>query len=352
MDITTTRAPLLAAVTAAARIAKPINKQNLGAMLEANGHLRIAATDATSTVNADVSCQVAKKGQAAIDAGRFAKAVAAMGDAIRITTKGDALTLSSIDGSVTLPTMPTDVFPPLAIPAATPFLTADAGTLAAWIADAAYAASEDKDRANVVGVMVELKDGRLRASATDGHRLAFSVLEAPNAPDVRLRLVPEATLEVLSLCTGDVALAMDGDRLIVAGKDIRAIVPLYPADNFPPVDQVVPQNPSRMRVNLASLRGAIDRALVVATDKSVVVNLELGAKSLTVILEGTGGSSRSEVPGEYDGKPGRVAMSAWYLGQAIKHAQGETIVLGYSDELGPFMVGDKAVVMPVRPTHG
>jgi DNA polymerase III sliding clamp (beta) subunit (PCNA family) len=82
------------------------------------------------------------------------------------------------------------------------------------------------------------------------------------------------------------------------------------------------------------------------------VNLEFGAKALTVSVEGAAGAACSEVAGEYDGKPGRLSMNAWYLGQAIKHAQGEAIVLGYSGELDPFMVGDKAIVMPTRPNHG
>jgi DNA polymerase III sliding clamp (beta) subunit (PCNA family) len=350
LDCELRRDALSRILKAAAKVAKPINRSVAGCLIEAATGLTISATDGSLTVVATCPGEVKAPGVCAVDPTRLARAVASLGEDVHLKLKADTLAVSGGGGRFELPIMPVDALPRMVIPEAPPFLTAPAAELAAWIGNAAYCASQDRDRTNVLGVYVEsIAGGNLIAVGCDGHRLATSTRPMGTGPKVEPWRVPEdAMLSVLGMCDGDTALSRKDERLVVTSGGFRFALPMYDAAGYAPWRQVLPTVKHRMRLSRPGLVEAMGGVAVVADDKTAAVTLTFAPHEVVLTATGTGEASFT-VPGEWDGKPQKVALSIVYLMQALEHATGDTVTLGWAaEDMAPFQVGEGGYVMPRR----
>jgi DNA polymerase-3 subunit beta len=226
-----------------------------------------------------------------------------------------------------------------------------------------FAVSQDESRFNLSGVCMEVTEdaGGLRFVATDGHRLALIDRPVPDAKLPQRVIMPRKGLLELRKLIDEVGDAEAG--LTVAEKDVRvhtastSFFMRLVEGEFPDYRQVIPGSTrAKVTVNRDELFAALRRASLLASERShgVRLHVERGVLELSASNPDQGEVSE-EVEVSYSGDPVTVGFNARYLLDVLSvHAEGETIELGLSDEVGPGVLRslhDPAytyVVMPMR----
>jgi DNA polymerase-3 subunit beta len=237
-----------------------------------------------------------------------------------------------------------------------------AGTLREMIDRTIFAVSTDETRFTLSGVFLEVPDGGvLRMVATDGHRLALIDRSLTGAKLGKGVILPRKGLVELRKLLDDgevseVTLSIgDRDARFQAGT-VSLFMRLVEGE-FPDYRQVIPKD-SKVRASLDrdQLLGALRRTALLASERShgVRLSLERGTLSLSASNPEQGEASE-DLEVAYQGSPVSVGFNARYLIEVLGvHAQGDSIELGLTDEVGPGVVKGSQdptytyVLMPMR----
>jgi DNA polymerase-3 subunit beta len=200
---------------------------------------------------------------------------------------------------------------------------------------------------------------RVRAVATDGHRLALcettregesTAVEAiiPRKTVLELaRLLPEGEEPVrIQMSSGQVRLSFGAVEFIsklVEGK-------------FPDYTKVIPAaNPKEFLVGRESLMQALSRVAILTTDKFKGVRCVLTAGSLKISSTTTDQEeAQEEIEIDYSGEALDIGFNVTYLLDVLANLKNERLKFAFGDALGSALVtlpdSDrfKYVVMPMR----
>ena len=273
------------------------------------------------------------------------------GESVELFMDKDAAVVKSGRSRFRLPTMDNTGFP---VPPKGPDggIELDAGTLSDAIGRVVYAASADETRPHLNGVLVEVNDGVLTCSATDGHRVSRVQQELENSYTTEMFLPPSACRELAKIGDGLLVARRIGRSVLFDIEDGRSLSVVTVDDKPPPYEKVIPKDTGvKIRIKRDVWMDTLSRAQVMATDKTTSVLLLCADGEITIqSADPESGEFSEQVECEVDGIFDRVRVSVRYLVDAIKHA-GEDAIVGLGGELEPIKVeseGYTAVVMPMR----
>ena len=201
---------------------------------------------------------------------------------------------------------------------------------------------------------------RLRAVATDGHRLSCADVALPEgAADVPSVIVPRKTVaEVRKLID-------DGDEPVsVALSETRIRFDIGAAQltsklidgSFPDYERVIPRgNKNIMTVASGSFAEAVDRVSSISTDRSHAIKLSIhpGAVTLQANSPDTG-TATEELDADYGAEPLDIGLNARYVLDVAGQIESESIRFFFGDAGSPTLVRDTGdsgalhVIMPLR----
>ncbi len=234
----------------------------------------------------------------------------------------------------------------------------DAAQLAKALSGARYAAAVADFQAVFRGVKVELADGRFRAVATDGFRLAYYDLGVGTGLEGDV-IVPARSVDELLRVLGDgpVKLAMDGGQLSVRHGDYSLNLKLMEGA-FPDYERVIPSNfPVSITLSAARLAEAVNRVSLMA-DKTANNRVDLFVKDgvATITAEGSYGRSQEELPVMQEGTDSEIAVAynARFLVDSLGPVGGDVRLMFSGASSSPSVVRDLAddnylaMVVPLR----
>ena len=201
---------------------------------------------------------------------------------------------------------------------------------------------------------------RLRAVATDGHRLSCADVALPEgAADLPSVIVPRKTVtEVRKLID-------DGDEPVsVALSETRIRFEVGAASltsklidgSFPDYERVIPRgNNNIMTVASGSFAEAVDRVSSISTDRSHAIKLSIspGQVTLTASSPDTG-TATEELDADYGADPLEIGLNARYVLDVAGQIESESIRFFFADAGSPSLVRDTGdsgalhVIMPLR----
>jgi DNA polymerase-3 subunit beta len=263
-----------------------------------------------------------------------------------------------------LPTLPREDFPRMTD---TPFAAtyaAPATMLKRLFDKAAFAISTEETRYYLNGVFLHIaeKGGvkRLRAVATDGHRLACVDADAPEGADGAPHvIVPRKTVaEARKLLEGEaaeIAVSVSETKIRFAAGDLTLTSKVIDGA-FPDYSRVIPQNNEReMIVDAKAFARAVDRVATVSAERSRAVKLALDEDRLTLAVNSPdAGSATDELEVAYAHPPLEIGFNCKYLLEIADQIDHENAVFRFADSGAPTLVheqGDDSavyVVMPMR----
>jgi DNA polymerase-3 subunit beta len=261
-------------------------------------------------------------------------------------------------GRFTLSTLPATEFPSVDESAGDQTLEVAQSVVKRLIDRTAFAMAQQDVRYYLNGMLLELKAGRMRMVATDGHRLALCTAnEAVSTGDAAIIIPRKGVLELSRLLDTDESI-----RLVIGSNHIRAANQQFTFTSklvdgkFPEYERVLPKSADKTVIGQRlELRQAFTRTAILSNEKYRGVRLKLSADTLDITANNPEQEQAEEVVAvEYQGEELEVGFNVSYLLDVLSVLDGDQIRLSLSDSASSALLeeadeGDSLyVVMPMR----
>ncbi len=281
------------------------------------------------------------------------------GLSVEFTLNGDRLTIKSGRSRFTLSTLRAADFPTIDEIASKQTLRLNKVDLRRLVEKTHFSMAQQDVRYYLNGLLLETEKKRLRAVATDGHRLALSEVDllAPASRDEQLIMPRKGVLELSRLLDGDgeVELALGANHVRVQLDGVRLTSKLIDG-RFPEYSRVVPAQPKNiLKADRNLFRQALQRTAILSNEKYRGVRLELAPNS--VVLQANNPEQEEAVETlevEYAGDAMEIGFNVNYLLDAMAAVDSEQVEFGVTDANSSCLIrepggdGTKFVVMPMR----
>jgi DNA polymerase-3 subunit beta len=261
-------------------------------------------------------------------------------------------------GRFTLSTLPAAEFPSVDESAGDQTLEVPQSVVKRLIDRTAFAMAQQDVRYYLNGMLLELKAGRLRMVATDGHRLALcTAKEAVSTGDAAIIIPRKGVLELSRLLDTDESI-----RLVIGSNHIRAANQQFTFTSklvdgkFPEYERVLPKSADKTVIGQRlELRQAFTRTAILSNEKYRGVRLKLSTDTLDITANNPEQEQAEEVVAvEYQGEELEVGFNVSYLLDVLSVLDGDQIRLSLSDSASSALLEEAEecdslyVVMPMR----
>ena len=222
----------------------------------------------------------------------------------------------------------------------------------------AFAMAQQDVRYYLNGMLLELKSGRLRMVATDGHRLALCTAPEPvSAGDASVIIPRKGVLELSRLLEGEESIS-----LVIGSNHVRASNPQFTFTSklvdgkFPEYERVLPKSPDKTVIgDRLELKQAFARTAILSNEKYRGVRLKLSNDTLDIMANNPEQEQAEEVVAvDYKGDKLEVGFNVSYLLDVLSVLDGRQVRMSLADSSSSALLeeaeaGDSLyVVMPMR----
>lgn len=332
-------------------------------LLEAQeDRLLVTATDLELQLQCEAGIQNLQPGRLTAPARKLFDIVRSLPEGAEISLEESAkrLIVKSGKSRFTLTTMPAEEFPSFASLAEAQTIGLPAKDLRNLLQRTQFAMAQQDVRYYLNGMLLEIDAERVRAVATDGHRLALGQLDLPTGAEkaVQLILPRKAVLELQKLLDGGSETA----SLLIASNQVEArldgvrLCSKVIEGRFPDYERVIPDQPERIaKGDCERVRAALSRVAILSNEKFRGVRLQFEQGRLRVISQNPEQEeAEDEVEISFDGEPLEIGFNVSYLLDAIGVISTEQFVLQLRGPDGSGLIRDdgasenRYVVMPMR----
>lgn len=208
------------------------------------------------------------------------------------------------------------------------------------------AVSKHESRPILTGVNFSIKDGKLKAVATDSHRLSQRIIPVSVPENLSFQIViPGNSLTELSkILTDDieeVRVALAENQILFMTEDTYFYSRLLEG-NYPQTDQLIPNDSAtEINVNIQTLKGAVGRtSLLSHAGKNNVVKLivEDGDLQLKSNSPEVGYVEEDVAYDSLEGDEIEISFNPDYLRDALNTFEGNKATLKLISTLRPFVI--------------
>jgi len=347
-----------------------VNPQNTlpvlaNVLIEAEGEtVRFTASDLESCVKCEVSAHVDETGVITLPAKKLVEIVRELPDApIAMALDGTSVTIECEKIRQRLCGLDPEDFPrwPEVKPESS--LELPQSDLRELIDKIHFAIPTKDPRKVLLGALFEIKDGSLRAVATDGKKLAYIEKPLPGKAKIKSAsvIVPHKVLGEISRHLDDegtVKLTI-GDKQVVFELGTITYVSNKIDGTYPNYELVIPKDfDKEVHIDRAPLAAALRRAAVMSDERSRSVimkfdenRVEVSAMSFDV------GSSKEEIPVDYGFDAVEVAFNWQFLLEVLKCVEEAKVSVKMNKPVSPTIFAPveashyRYVVMPIKITE-
>lgn len=280
---------------------------------------------------------------------------------IELYSEKERVILKSGRSRFTLSTLPAADFPNVEEQETSVQFTVSQRALKKLLQHTYFAMAQQDVRYYLNGLLLELGKGRVRAVATDGHRLATSTIDCEIQQDHRMQvIVPrKGVLELLRLLE-------DSDEIVTVGVSsnhirVRSEQFIFTSKliegRFPDYERVIPQNGDKIIImERNELKRALGRVAILCNDKFHGVRLEFHKNLLRINANNPEQElAEEELAIDYPGENVEVGFNVNYLQDVLNIIDSESVKLTFSGPDSSMRIEDPKseqesifVVMPMR----
>ena len=331
------------------------------------GELSLKATDLDMEIVDRVPAEVEQIGAATVPAHMLYDIVRKLPDGAEIALdsgSGQTMALTAGRARFALQMLPDSDFPDLAAGDLSVSFRIPADQLRRLIERTQFAISTEETRYYLNGiyfhVVGEGGGARLRAVATDGHRLARADVAAPEGsagmPGV---IVPRKTVgeiqKLLEDPEAEVSVSLSATKIRLTAGAVVLTSKLIDG-TFPDYERVIPRaNDKELKVDKADFERAVDRVSTISADRGRAVKLSLsGDRMVLAVNNPDSGSATDEIPVDYSAEPLEIGFNSRYLLDIAAQLTGGDAVFRLADPGSPTLIEDGGdaealyVLMPMR----
>ncbi len=325
-----------------------------------DGQVSITATDlevelvATADVDTQGGGEITVSGRKLLDICRALPDGAEVG----VSVSGEKLTVRSGRSRFNLATLPAAEFPVVEDIKAGQSISVSQETLGRLIEKTHFSMAQQDVRYYLNGMLLETGSGRLKAVATDGHRLALCQAEAEGSSEEQQVIVPrKGVLELQRLLTGEGSLEIElgANHVRIQLDGIRFTSKLIDG-RFPEYERVIPKESSNeLRADRVAFKGALQRTAILSNEKYRGIRLVI--RDSGVVLQAHNPEqeeAEEELEVEYSGEDIEIGFNVNYLLDALGAVDGDEVTLSVQDSNSSCLIRQPGrddctfVVMPMR----
>ncbi|MEW9807286.1 DNA polymerase III subunit beta [Mesorhizobium sp. ZMM04-5] len=338
-------------------------------LLNATGAiLEMKATDLDLEVTEATAATVEQGGATTVPAHLLYDIVRKLPDGAEVMLKtdedGNAMSVISGRSSFRLQCLPQSDFPELTAGSFSHMFRLDSAALKGLIDKTQFAISTEETRYYLNGIYFHtIETGgklKLRAVATDGHRLARAEMDAPagseGMPGV---IIPRKTVSELQKLVDvpDVAVATELSDTKVRFTIGSVVLTSKLIDGtFPDYQRVIPTgNDKALVLDRQTFAAAVDRVSTISSERGRAVKLSISDGQLTLAVNNPdSGSATEELAADYSSDPIEIGFNARYLLDVAAQLTGGDARFMLADAGSPTLIQDTAdenalyVLMPMR----
>ncbi len=339
---------------------------------QADGGLRLMATDLDLQVVETIAATVATPGATTVSAHTLFDIARKLpeGAQVELAVAAGKMTVTADRYRSNLATLPRDDFPVIAETDLPTLFAVPAATLRQIIDGTRFAISTEETRYYLNGIFLHVVAGaepKLRAVATDGHRLARIELDMPDGaaamPDV---IVPRKCVaevrKLLDEVDGEVEVSLSATKIRFKlpakdGSNAAVLTSKLIDGTFPDYSRVIPAaNDRLLRIDRKSLAEGVDRVAAIATtEKTRAVKIALGHDRITLSVSSPeNGTASEEVPADYTSPEFEVGFNYRYLLDILDQVGTDLVEVHLADAAAPTLIRENDsspalyVLMPMR----
>ena len=327
-----------------------------------NGLLQIVGTDLEIELIAQTDIESAETIKLTVPARKLLDICKNLPDGaeIQAAIKEDRVTLTSGRSRFVLASLPAVDFPAVESIAPDSSFTVAQKQLRSLIERTAFAMAQQDVRYYLNGLLLENRDGILRAVATDGHRLALADTEASSElPEGKQVIIPrKGVLELQRLLgdsTDDATVAFSSNHVCVEWSGLRFTSKLIDG-RFPDYERVMPAGGDKLvTADRLNLRQSLTRTSILSNEKYRGVRLVVEEGVLKIQTQNPDKEeAEEEIEVSYSGESIEVAFNVNYLLDVLNVLNSEQIQIVLKDSNSSCMLRDegteqsKYVIMPMR----
>lgn len=338
------------------------------ALLAGAAGLVIRATDLDLQVETTCAADVAIAGAATVSIATLFDLLKRLPSGCSVAFEQEStgrLIVRSGRSRVGLPVLPFSDFPELRLSGDAREFEISGKDLARILGAVSFAISSEETRIYLNGIFLQAmpaEDGSLvlRAVASDGHRLAMIEMPAPEGcagmPSIILPRKAQQEFAKLADAVGGDSVSLSVRATGVRASALGTVLTTKIIDaTFPDYRRLIPVgNDRHLTVESDQLRGALDRALIVGSERGNAVKLSIEAQLITVTVDGAGGEIRDEIDAELDGGPIDIGFNAKYGRAIIDALDSDTLRIDLGEPGSPMIwrsggdQGPLCLLMPMR----
>ena len=329
-------------------------------MRQAQGRLTLTGTDLEIEVSVEMPVGTGET-EITVPARKLLDICRALpeGSDIKLAKQGEKVTLTAGKSRFTLVTLPPADFPSLEAANWEPALTIEAMALKQLFQRTQFCMAQQDVRYYLNGLCLEFENKKLRAIATDGHRMALSELKTTTAIPEKQIIVPRKGIHeisrLLDVAEGEAQVQIAPNHVRLQTSGVVFTSKLIDG-RFPDYTKVVPATQSKtISVDRSAFREALSRVAILSNEKYRGVRISVGDSRLSVSAHNPEQEEATEeLDADYRGDAIEIGFNVNYLIEAVGAIESARVHLGLNDAnsscvlSAPDDTETRYIIMPMR----
>lgn len=325
--------------------------------------LTLTVTDMDIVASEEIEAEVSAQGSLTVPALTLYDIIRKLSESSKVNLEADSassqLIVTSGSSNFKLSYLASDDFPVMSEGDLTHKFTLPADIFLRLVDKTKFAMSNEETRYYLNGVYFHLSENKIKAVATDGHRLASFEIDKPQgADDMPGIIIPRKTVNEISKLLEnqeEVTISLSDSKIKFNAGKVELLSKVVDG-TFPDYQRVIPENNTKvLKISSDDFREAVDRVSTISVDKTKAVKIELNKNKVTLKAQGIEGSSAKEdIVAEYDDDSLEIGFNSRYVLEMMNQIEADNFTMVFDNPNSPALVTDPKdpaalyIIMPMR----
>ena len=223
-----------------------------------------------------------------------------------------------------------------------------------------FAASIDKSKGVIIGVLIEIQDNNITMAALDGFRMAIAKEETSNSQNTNVIISAKILNEINRMISEsfeddeEIELILDEHKAVIFTSDSKIIIRIIEG-NYLDYKKLIPEEfKTTVNIDRLSLIESIERASLFAKEgRNNLIKLSFSDNNLSITSQSEAGNVNENIPIKKEGNDIEIGFNSKYLIEGLKAMNDNDIIFKLNTNITPCIIESTDnkytyLILPVR----
>lgn len=334
-----------------------------GIMIEAdNNIMKLTSTDTNMTIESSINVQCSEKCEFVVPAKLFTAIVNKLPEEeMMIDFNSDSVKINIRCGGSNseLICFRADEFPKIRLTEGENVIYLSKEDVKKLIRKTAFSASTDDFNGILTGVLLEIKDGRMKMVGVDPYRIATYKIDVENNSSISVVIPAKLINETAKIISDDgedkMSFEITGNKVILKFDNNKVVINTF-SGKFIDYERILNKEGNiNVRVQRVDLLKSTERAsLLASVQNNNLIRFNIDKDLIVIKSLNEEGNIEEKVEIINDGESLNIGLNSKYLKDALSVIDDEEIIINFRDSISPCVIkplkGDKYayLILPIR----